>query len=199
MAHANTDPRWTRLMELLAPFHAQALATARRLSRSVDDGDDLYQESLQRAFEKLPSLRDTERFRSWFFAVLLSVHRSRARRRAWRRYFSWEDAHAQGFDPPGIDGRRYEDARQGSARAAMALSSLKPAEREAVVLFDLEGLSLEEVAGLQKASLSAVKSRLARGRKHLRAYYRKRGWVSSETQSALMAVPLLAKRESGHD
>jgi RNA polymerase sigma-70 factor (ECF subfamily) len=82
----------------------------------------------------------------------------------------------------------------------MALSSLKPAEREAVVLFDLEGLSLEEVAGLQKASLSAVKSRLARGRKHLRAYYRKRGWVSSEPQSsALMAAPLLAKRESGHD
>jgi len=200
MAHADTDTRWKRLMELLAPFHAQALATARRLSRSVDDGDDLYQESLQRAFDKLPSLRDPERFRSWFFAVLLSVHRSRARRRAWKRFFSWEDAHAQGFDPPGVDGRRHEDTRQGSARAAMALSSLKPAEREAVVLFDLEGLSLEEVAGLQKASLSAVKSRLARGRKHLRAYYRKRGWVSSETQpAALMAVPLLAKRESGHD
>jgi RNA polymerase sigma-70 factor (ECF subfamily) len=201
MAHADQNARWIRLTELLAPFHAQALATARRLSRSVDDGDDLYQESLQRAFEKLPALRDPDRFRSWFFAVLLSVHRSRARRRAWKRFFSWEEAHAQGLDPAGLDGRRHEEARQGSTRAAMALSSLKPAEREAVVLFDLEGLSLEEVAGLQQASLSAIKSRLARGRKHLRAYYRKRGWISTENQPAalLRAVPLLAKRESGHD
>ena len=199
MAHAETDARWTRLMELLGPFHAQALATARRLSRSVDDGDDLYQESLHRAFEKLPSLRDPERFRSWFFAVLISVHRSRARRRAWKRFFSWEDAHAAGFDPPGQDGRRYEDARQGSARAAEALASLDPKEREAIVLFDLEGLSLEEVSGLQKASLSAVKSRLSRGRKRLRAYYRKRGWVSSEPAALIGAVPLLAKRESAHD
>jgi DNA-directed RNA polymerase specialized sigma24 family protein len=129
MAHADPDARWNRLMELLAPFHAQALATARRLSRSVDDGDDLYQESLHRAFDKLPGLRDPERFRSWFFAVLLSVHRSRARRAAWKRFFSWDEAHAQGFDPAGRDGRRDEDARRGSARAATALAALKPAER----------------------------------------------------------------------
>ena len=199
MAEPNADARWSQLMELLEPFHAQALATARRLSRSVDDGDDLYQETLHRAFEKLPTLRDPERFRSWFFTVLLSVHRSRARRALWKRFFSWEEAHERGFDPGGADGRKAEDQRQGSARAAQALGSLAAAEREALVLFELEGFSLEEIAGLEGASLSAIKSRLARGRKRLRAYYRKRGWVSSEPAAFLGAVPLLAKRESGHE
>jgi RNA polymerase sigma-70 factor, ECF subfamily len=201
MTHADTDPRWNRLAQLLEPFHAQALATARRLSRSVDDGDDLYQETLHRAFDKLPGLRDPERFRSWFFAVLLSVHRSRARRATWKRFISWDEAHREGFDPEGKDGRREEEIRLGARRASEALAALKPAEREAIVLFDLEGCSLEEVASLQGASLSAVKSRLARGRKRLRAYYRKRGWVSSPTYPAALlgAVPLLVKRESGHE
>lgn len=201
MAKANADARWSRLMELLEPFHAQALATSRRLARSVDDGDDLYQETLHRAFDKLPTLRDPLRFRSWFFAVLLSVHRSRARKATWKRFFSWEEAHERGFDPGGADGRKAEDERRGSARAATALASLAAVEREAVVLFELEGFSLEEIAGLQGASLSAVKSRLARGRKRLRAYYRKRGWASSEASTSpfLGAVPLLAKRESGHE
>ena len=203
MAEANADARWSRLMELLEPFHAQALATARRLSRSIDDGDDLYQETLHRAFDKLPTLRDPQRFRSWFFAVLLSVHRSRARKAAWKRFFSWEEAHARGFDPGGVDGRQHEEERRGSARASAALGSLAAVEREAIVLFELEGFSLEEIASLHGASLSAVKSRLARGRKRLRAYYRKRGWVSSETSASafLGAVPLLAnaKRESSHE
>ena len=72
--------RWERLTMLLRPIHQQAAATARRLSRSAHDGDDLYQEAVLRAHGKLGGLRDESRFRSWFFAVLLSVHRSRVRR-----------------------------------------------------------------------------------------------------------------------
>jgi len=41
----------------------------RRLSRTSDEGDDLFQDAVMHAFEKLSSLRDEERFASWFFAV----------------------------------------------------------------------------------------------------------------------------------
>ena len=51
-----TEARWRRLIELLEPFHRQAAATARRLCRSPADGDDLYQEAVLRAYEKLQSL-----------------------------------------------------------------------------------------------------------------------------------------------
>ena len=204
-------------MELLEPFHAQALATAHRLSRSPDDGDDLYQETLRRAFDKLPGLRDPERFRPWFFAVLLSVHRSRSRRSFWKRFLSLEAERSRGFDPPGPDGEREAEIRLGAERAARMLALLPAVQREAIVLFDLEGRSLEETAALQNASLSAVKTRLSRGRERLREHYRKRGWnqergdapaspqrrsaaPADPTLSALLgAAPLLAKRESGHE
>jgi hypothetical protein len=44
-----------------------------------------------------------------------------------------------------------------------------------VVLFELEGFSIEEIAALQQVSASAVKSRLARGRARLRRIYERWG------------------------
>ena len=43
--------RWRRLMDLMAPIHEAARRTARRLCRSPDEGDDLFQEALLRGFE----------------------------------------------------------------------------------------------------------------------------------------------------
>ena len=173
MTLTNDQIRWQRLLELLGPFHGQAAVTARRLSRNPDDGDDLFQEALLRSFEKLHTLRDEARFRSWFYAVLLSVHRNRSRRHFWRRFLSLETENARGFDPPGVDARDLYEERRGAERASRALAGLPSVQREAVVLFELDGFSIEEIAGLQNSTIAAVKSRLARGREKLRRHYQK--------------------------
>ncbi|HEU4454664.1 MAG TPA: sigma factor-like helix-turn-helix DNA-binding protein, partial [Longimicrobium sp.] len=50
-----------------------------------------------------------------------------------------------------------------------ALSGLSNKERAAVLLFELGGFSIEEIAGIQgERSISAVKSRLSRARARLR-------------------------------
>jgi RNA polymerase sigma-70 factor (ECF subfamily) len=163
-------------MALLEPIHRQAAGTARRLCRSPSDGDDLYQEAVLRAFHKLHGLRDESRFRSWFFAILLSRHRSRARRVSWSRLLPWRDAFPDGAGPVGEDGSEWH-AREGSAaRAARALSTLAADQREAVVLFEMDGYSIAEIAELQRTSVPAVKSRLTRGRARLRSWYEHHGW-----------------------
>ena len=48
-----------------------------------------------------------------------------------------------------------------------ALALLPEAQREALILFEISGFSIKEVAGLQAVSISAVKQRLKRGRKKL--------------------------------
>lgn len=166
-----SSERWTRLLALLAPVHERTRTTARRLARTHADGDDLYQEAVLRAHSKLPSLRDESRFPGWFYAVLLSVHRSRARRAAWRRFLSLEREMERGFDPPDAAGGAEAEERWRAERASRALSSLPAVQREAVVLFELEGYSIEEVAAWQKASVPAVKARLQRGRARLRRHY----------------------------
>jgi RNA polymerase sigma-70 factor (ECF subfamily) len=160
----------------LRPFHDQAAATARRLSRSVEDGDDLFQEAVLRAYDKLPSLRDESRFRSWFYSVLLSVHRNRSRRGFWRRFLSLEGKDGKSIDVAGEDGASWDDERRGAERVSRALAVLPPEQREAVVLFEMDGFSVEEIAAIQKVSLSAVKSRLSRARKRLRRHYERLGF-----------------------
>ena len=167
--------RWKRLIGLLGPIHADAMGTARRLCRTRADGDDLYQEAVLRALEKLHTLRDESRFRSWFYATLLSRHRSRHRLRFWRRFVPLEEAFPGEREPVGEDGTRWHDEARRANRAARALSTLVPEQREAVVLFELDGWTIEEIAAMQRASVPAVKSRLARGRERLRRFYERHG------------------------
>ena len=110
-----SEVRWRRLGTLLEPIHERCLATARRLCGV--DGDDLYQEAVLRAFAKLHTLRDESRFRSWFFAVLLSLHRSRSRLKFWRRFVPLDDVVAGGREPVGEDGTTWDEEARQAKRA----------------------------------------------------------------------------------
>jgi RNA polymerase sigma-70 factor (ECF subfamily) len=181
---------WKRLIELLGPVHDAALRTARQLGRSAAEGDDLFQEAVLRAYHRLPTLRDPGSFRTWFYRILLSVHSNRVRRSFWRRFLSLDGLSVPDIEQAvGDDGSIREEERRQAERASRALASLPAVQREAVVLHEIEGFSVEEVAGLQKVSVSAVKSRLSRGRGRLRRHYEKIGWMRE-------ADPFAVSRES---
>ena len=61
-----------------------------------------------------------------------------------------------------------EQIRQG-------LSQLNHEQRLAVVLFDIQGFSYEEVAKIMDCSVGTVKSRLSRGRAQLRDFLVQQG------------------------
>lgn len=144
-----------------------ALAFARSISKSRADGDDLFQEALVRAFHKIDQLRDDGAFRYWLYRVIVSVHRNRCRKAFWSRLV-----------PLGGDERSPEraidDTLGATDRARLALASLPAEQREAIVLFEIEGWQIDEIAELSGTSISAIKSRLARGRARLRTFYMKR-------------------------
>jgi len=176
MTSQDAERRWEHLTHLLEPIHEKAVGTARNLCRSSGEGDDLYQEAILRAFDKLPTLRDEAKFRSWFFAVLISVHRSRWRRAFWRRFLPLDEVSPDAPSLAGEDGRVKAEEFLGTRRAEEALARLPGDQREALVLYELEGFSMEEVAAMQDATVAAVKSRVFRGREKLRGYYERRGW-----------------------
>ena len=55
-----------------------------------------------------------------------------------------------------------------AAKVQEAVSSLPPLQREALVLFEYEGLPLSEIANVVGTDVGAVKSRLHRARERLR-------------------------------
>lgn len=169
----DAQQRFTRLVE---PYHAAALAFARCLSRSSADGDDLFQTAVVRALEKLGQLRDDAAFRGWFYRVIVSVHRNSVRSGFWRRMVPFLDDH-------GGHERAAADSLAGAQRAQRALAALPAEQREAILLFEVEGWSVDEIAALYRVSPSAVKSRLVRARERLRTIYSKR--LGVQTLAAL--------------
>lgn len=160
---------WNELSELLGPIHDDVQLFARRIARSNAEGDDVFQDAVLRASRKLGGLRDRSRFKAWMYSVVVSVHRTRCRRSFWKRWASNE----RGPDPVGDDGSRWADESASATRAAAALATLEPPQREAIVLFELHGYSIDEIAEIQSASVSSVKSRLVRARDRLRVFYAK--------------------------
>jgi RNA polymerase sigma-70 factor (ECF subfamily) len=183
MSHTR-DARWRRLTELLDPIHRAAAGTARRLAGSSEEGDDLLQEAVIRAYERLDGLRDETRFRPWFFAVLLSLHRSRCRRAFWRRFLPLGEAFAGGTEPA-VEPETGEDEWWRARRLTLALGRLPAVQREAIVLHDVQGFSVQEIAAMQNVSESAVKTRLSRGRDRLRRFYLRRGWAQGSRPPSL--------------
>jgi DNA-directed RNA polymerase specialized sigma24 family protein len=64
--------------------------------------------------------------------------------------------------PPDLAGRERAET------VARAVGMLPPMQREAVILFEYEEMSLEEIARATDAEIAAVKSRLSRARTNLR-------------------------------
>lgn len=156
-----SHPRFERL---LAPHHDAARAFARGLCRSRADGDDLFQAAVLRALAKLEQLDEDRAFKPWFYRIVISVHRNRSRVAFWRRLVPL-------LDDRRTSGPNLDDALGGADRARLALARLPAEQRETVVLFEVEEWTVAEIAELHDVTISAVKTRLARGRERLRDFY----------------------------
>jgi RNA polymerase sigma-70 factor (ECF subfamily) len=166
--------RAERFRRLLEPHHDRVLGFARSLCRATAEGDDLFQDAMMHAFAKLDALRDDAAFRTWLYRIVITKHRSRSRRAFWRRLLPLPDTSA---DPDRAVEHLYRTeawspgAADANRRARAALARLPAVAREAIVLFEIEGWQIDEIAALHQTSLSAIKSRLSRGRALLRALY----------------------------
>jgi len=155
----DNEPFW----KLLEPEHPKAEAFCRKLAGDLDEGDDLYQDSLLTALRKFDSLRDRNAFRPWLHRIIVNGFKNRRRRSWWRRHASLapEVLHAV----PGNDPEDRLIARRWLERA---LRNLSAEERSLIVLFELEQWSIAELAGLYGCNEGTIKTRLFRSRRKMR-------------------------------
>lgn len=136
-----------------------------RMTGSVTDGEDIVQETLARAWFALAELETLPQLRPWLFRI--AHNRALDFHRRYERKMS---------DPLDVaaEARADEDpesalARDQAVRAALGrFLELAPVPRSCVVLKDVLGHPVEEIAALVGLSTAAVKSALVRGRQRLR-------------------------------
>ena len=155
--------------EALEPHYADALRYCRALCArwSPADAEDVLQDALLKAIRHFGSLREPERFRSWLFSIITRSHYTAARRHFWNRFVPIDSPDAIPRIPPVFAAAEGTDDR---LLILQALRILSESERATLLLFEVGGFSVAEIAEMRgDRSVSAVKSRLSRARSRLRA------------------------------
>jgi RNA polymerase sigma-70 factor, ECF subfamily len=157
----NAERRQERFLELLRPVHDRLENFALAMARDAEEAKDLVSETVLRAYEHFDELRTPAAFAGYLLTIA-----SRLQKRGWwrRRIFEVFDMERAEAIP---DLGSAPDSRIDVDALYAALARLPEAQRETVVLFEITGLSLEEIQQVQGGSLSGVKSRLVRGRERL--------------------------------
>ncbi len=157
----------------LEPHYNDALQYCRALcAKSLpSEAEEVLQEALLKALTGYSGLRDRSRFRSWFFQIITRTFYSTVRGAFWKRFTPLQQAGTvETMDVesmPAVYAR--DEPLDESWMLYQALATLSPKQRAALLLFEIGGFSIQEIARIQRVnSISAVKSRLSRARKKLR-------------------------------
>lgn len=139
-----------RLHALVAPG---LRAFCRTLTKDESAAADLFQETWAQAIARIRDYREDRSFPAWLGTLAYHLWVDQRRRRETERRL------LASRPPP-------SEEAPGQVGEALALREvldrLPPEEREAVLLYHLEGLLLREVAALQGVSVASVHERLMR-------------------------------------
>lgn len=128
-----------------------------RISTVREDAEDLLQETLALGYQRLDQLREASTVKGWLIAIARNLHLSRLRSRQIASASTGVDAAGVVSGPP----------LELAQAVRQAVTLLPGAQREAVELFHLDGLSLRETALALGVSENNVKQRLWRARQSL--------------------------------
>jgi RNA polymerase sigma-70 factor, ECF subfamily len=187
-----TPPTWE---EIVSTHSARVYRLAYRLTGNQHDAEDLTQEVFVRVFRSL-STYTPGTFEGWLHRITTNLFLDMVRRRQRIRFDALGDDAAERLpsrEPS--PAQRFNDTHF-DADVQQALDTLAPEFRAAVVLCDIEGLSYEEIAATLGVKLGTVRSRIHRGRSHLRSALQHRA-PAARPGRAMAAVTAGAQSSGG--
>ena len=148
-----------KFMKLYRPIHDRFERFCKARAYGEMEYQDLMQESIRIAFEKFNELKSPDAFLHFLFGISMRVM-SNANKK--RREDTWSDhlENACVTTNEAEAGLQVEDLYK-------ALGQLVSDQREAIILFEISGFSIKEIAVMQGVSEDAIKKRLSRGRQEL--------------------------------
>jgi len=149
--------------QILETHQRGVLRLCLRMLGDPEDARDGAQEVFLKAFRSLDQLRSDHPVRPWLYQIAVNVCRDRLRKR--RPVEALEGEPVQ----PGLNPEALASQDERRRLLLMELRSLPEAEREALVLRDLEGMETSEVARLLGKTEATVRSQVFKARAKLRA------------------------------
>ncbi|HJU98256.1 MAG TPA: RNA polymerase sigma factor SigM [Jiangellaceae bacterium] len=188
--HVDGDP--DAFGELVRRHRDRLWAVAVRTLGNPDDAADALQDALVNAFRRAATFRAESAVTTWLHRIVVNACLDQIRRTAARPVVTLtKDVDVS---PPGPD-----PGTQTALRLDVeaALATLPPEQRVPLVLVDMEGYPVSEVAEMLGCPVGTVKSRCARARARLLPLLTSRGSEESEHGNPVHRLDVPSTSASG--
>jgi len=161
---------------LISRYQQPLYSLIYRILPNPGDAADITQEVFVKVFRGIGHFHGEASLRTWIYRIAL--HEALNQRRWWSRHQKQQvtidedtdDQHPVGETLVDTHDSPFDAAAHAeiAARVEAAIREVPEPFRTVVVLRDIEGFGYEEIAEILNANLGTVKSRLMRGRAHLK-------------------------------
>lgn len=150
--------------QMYQEYHLILYRTAYLILGNSYDAEDVLQETFVTAYTSIGSLKDPSKLKTWLFSILKHA----AYKQGKKRNREWPDEYINEKINEYIREEGQEESFLQRDQIQEALRTLPPKQREVIVLYYYNDLSIEEIAQVCKTFQGTVKSRLYKARKELK-------------------------------
>ncbi|PKP21703.1 MAG: hypothetical protein CVU05_06150 [Bacteroidetes bacterium HGW-Bacteroidetes-21] len=155
------DKKQIEFMELYKPIHDSFVRFCAARSYGIIETEDLVSETIVQAYSGFEKLREKKAFLSFLFSIASNIIKNALRKKKNVEMVYHLDHQLEDKSHATLD------AKADIELLYKALTRLPDLQKEAIILFEISGFSIQEIADMQKSGISSVKQRLKRGREKL--------------------------------
>lgn len=149
-------------MKAYAPCHDPFIRYCSALAYGKMDTEDLVQDVLLSAFQHFDRIRKHGELLHYLIRAARNRSISKWRKRNFQT--EWVDKHGDHLEAKGLS----PEMRLDIQLLYRTLDRLPGHQRDALVLFEISGFSMKEIADIQASTVGAIKTKISRGRKQLK-------------------------------
>ena len=162
--------------QLILKYRERVYAMIYHMTSNREDAADLTQDAFIKAFQSINRFQGQSAFFTWLYRIAINSALTHIRKNKLRSFFSFdrvnEDAQVaavinQLVDKKDVDREVFVNELQEKLNEAMLKLSIP--HRTVVTLFEIDGLSHEEIAEIMNCSVGTVRSRLHYAKQLLQA------------------------------
>jgi len=162
---------------LIQKYRERLFAIIYNLTANLEDASDLAQEAFIKAFRSIGSFKGDSSFFTWLYRIAVNASLTHLKRNRLRRFFSFENLSeevSQSDLVEALTDKLQADKptiiKELQEKLNEALQRLSLKHRTVVILFEIEGLSHQEIAQVMNCSVGTVRSRLHYAKLQLQTY-----------------------------
>lgn len=167
-------------MEAYKSCHQPFMRYCSAMAFGKMDVEDLVQDVLLSAYHHFETIQDKDKFLHYLIRAARNRSISILRKR--KQKTEWVEKHKQHLLAKGVAADTLLDIQL----LYQAIQRLPERQASALILFEINGFSMKEIAEIQNTSAAAVKMKVSRGRKRLRSILTDR--VSGQNVNVLLSA-----------